>query len=474
MRLANLARETASNIREIQAAKTVENGIPVRRAQILILLLFVSLYQLLLMWGDHWLPLSGDAAQLQSEEQVHQHSGVDTLRQITFTNYGWFHPNPKLGIKVPRCLAMKHFDGAVVSHDRYNASAWHDLEQHPDPNRPIIAFLDIDTCRLLHWPKFGGDFTISFDREGGRPPQGSWTSKAFREDCVVIEQALRSPALSAPDSRLVVLSCYEENLEDIPCLRADRNTSGIFSKLIVGHMSAHKNQTHPHDFGLPPWPVKTVALNSKQLEDIQTCRNSSRDLLFSFHGRERIPFREFDAYFAPLDGTNGIHAKFKWDHYAKSNHPKNDFGGSVLSPVAPENQTKDSYYRLLANSVFSGSPRGDNLYSVRFSEILSSGAIPVVYADGWVLPYNMDVVNWSEVAVMLPQRRVRDTLEVLRAIPDATRCAMRQKGLAFYRDFVADSTGRLRAILQLLDAPLLRRVQYNSSAIMTPFSAAPE
>ena len=136
---------------------------------------------------------------------------------------------------------------------------------------------------------------------------------------------------------------------------------------------------------------------------------------------------------------------------------------------------QDDYYRYLATSIFVGSPRGDNLYSVRFSEILSSGAIPVVYADGYVLPYNMDVINWSEIAVMLPQRRVQDTLAVLLAIPNATRCAMQKKALAFFQDFVADSAGRLRAILQLLDAPLLRRDQHgNSSAIMTHVSAAPE
>jgi hypothetical protein len=443
----------------------------------LILLVLACAYQILFMSEDQDGSLYENGSQHSTQRRAPD--DPDILRQITVTNYGWFHPDPQTGINEPRCLAIKDFTDSVVAHDRFNASAWRDLEQQPDPNRPIIAFLDIDTCRLRHWPMFHGHFALSSDREGGRQPMTTWDVKTFQKDCAIIEQALRSPALSAPDSRLVVLSCYEVNLQDIPCLRGDRNTSGNFAKLVVGHMSAHKNHTHPHDFGLPPWPVKSMYLNSSQVTDIQTCRNSSRNLLFSFHGRIRLLFREFDKYFAPLDGTHGIHAKFHREHYDNPTNPKNAIGRTVLSPVAPENQTQDDYYRYLATSIFAGSPRGDNLYSVRFSEILSSGAIPVVYSDGYVLPYNMDVVNWTELAVLVPERRVRDTLAVLRAIPDSTRCAMQQKGLAFYRDFVADSAGRLRAILQLVDAPILRRSSHSgnddkSSTFVTPFSAAPE
>ena len=109
-----------------------------------------------------------------TEQQHHEPAASDTLRQITVTNYGWFHPDPQIGINVPRCLAMKDFTEAVVAHDRFNASAWHNLEQQPDPKCPIIAFLDIDTCRLRHWPNFHGHFALSSDREGGRQPMTAW------------------------------------------------------------------------------------------------------------------------------------------------------------------------------------------------------------------------------------------------------------------------------------------------------------
>ena len=106
----------------------------------------------------------------QVQKIMNTYSRRSLSREITITNYGWFDLDPQVGIKLPRCLAAKDFNDAIVAHERYNANAWHDLEQNPDPNRPIIAFMDIDTCNLIHWPKFGGDFVTNSDLEGGRPP----------------------------------------------------------------------------------------------------------------------------------------------------------------------------------------------------------------------------------------------------------------------------------------------------------------
>jgi alpha-1,4-N-acetylglucosaminyltransferase EXTL3 len=69
-----------------------------------------------------------------------------------------------------------------------------------------------------------------------------------------------------------------------------------------------------------------------------------------------------------------------------------------------------------------------------------------------VLPYNHDVVDWNELAVIIPQRRVSETLSILRNISDESRCKMRQKGYNFFKTYVATSEGRLRAILEILQA----------------------
>lgn len=124
-------------------------------------------------------------------------------REITMTNFGWFHPDPVKGLTFVRSLAMKHFNDAIVAHERFNASAWQDLHHTPNPERPIIVFLDYDTCQLYHWPRFPGREMIA-DIEGGREQLMTYN---FSKECCLIESALRSPALSSPDSRLVVVSC---------------------------------------------------------------------------------------------------------------------------------------------------------------------------------------------------------------------------------------------------------------------------
>jgi hypothetical protein len=57
------------------------------------------------------------------------------------------------------------------------------------------------------------------------------------------------------------MSCKGHGPLEHHCLGADRNVSGLFSMLVVGHMIAHKSQAYPLDFGIAPWPVNTVALN---------------------------------------------------------------------------------------------------------------------------------------------------------------------------------------------------------------------
>ncbi|KAI2493493.1 hypothetical protein MHU86_21043 [Fragilaria crotonensis] len=179
---------------------------------------------------------------------------------------------------------------------------------------------------------FAGD-EFNADTEGGR---AQWTGPDWSEESSMIERALRSPALSSPESRLVVKSCKDFPEGADYCLGANRDVSGIFSKLVVGHMSSHKNITHPLDFGMPPWPVKTVVLNQSQIHEIETCQNN-RPLLYSFIGRHRIPFPEFTDYMKSVRGQGGVHAVFQVKHYVRSKHPRTAAGRKVLVPVAPEN-----------------------------------------------------------------------------------------------------------------------------------------
>lgn len=415
---------------------------------------------------------------LSSKEDSAANAIPAALAEITMTNFGFRHPDNKIALSTGRSMAAKDFMLAIEAHDRYNASAWDDLNQHPDLSRPIIAFLDIDTILLLHWPKFGGDDLTNSDTENDRPPM----IRDFKAICGFCEKALTSPALAAsPDSRLVVLHGGPDGpLDNDPCSRVGRDEQ-VFAKLIVGHMSAHKKQTHRHDFGLPSWPVKPVTLNATQLQKIDTCQDD-RKYLLSFQGRTRFGFPSFTAYMKEQSKieSSRTFASFGFEHYKKSPE-ENSFGGKVLSATAVENQTQDGYYSLMMDTTFCPTPRGDKLYSVRFAEALSAGCIPVIFADGWVLPYNRDVVDWTEISILLPKRRVRETVAILQNITKEAKCRMQQGALAFYNDYVKDSHGRLRAILKLVDARIQQtkprghlgnQRRYERNAIN--FSAAPD
>ena len=71
------------------------------------------------------------------------------------------------------------------------------------------------------------------------------------------------------------------------------------------------------------------------------------------------------------------------------------------------------YQELMSRTTFALCPRGDALFSYRFSEALSFGAVPVVLADGWVLPFG-DLIDWSGAVVVVPEASVDPVLTKLR------------------------------------------------------------
>ena len=363
-------------------------------------------------------------------------------RDLTFTDYGWFHPDPDVAISTGRYKSSAVYVDAVLSHPRYNSTAWALLSRNPDPDRPIVAFIDVETCGETCWPVMCG-YETSVDLMNNRSAMPGYLHDGM---CDLIERALESPAMAAPDSRLVVLSCFPGHPA---CLTTNRTI--IHDKLAVVYQTAYKTEgVAANDMGIPPLPIKPVVLNATEREDIANCRvgNGTRPHLFFFKGRPR--FAEFGDYFGPLHGTQGIYANFGVDHY--------EFN---VTEVSLEKQRGDQYMNLLRSSRFAGSPRGDNLYSYRFSEILSAGAIPVVFADGWIMPYTSDVVDWNDVAILLPQGDVNRTVDIMRSYSDDRMCEMHITVLQFYDEYVRDSHARLRGILKVLEGRMRRAVNFS-------------
>lgn len=204
------------------------------------------------------------------------------------------------------------------------------------------------------------------------------------------------------------------------------------------------------DFGISPLPIKPVTLTEAEVEDIKTCAAvTNRKYKLSFMGRQRNNFPQFYDYFNPLHNSykGPVYAKFTTLHYNKAETE----GKAVTAATSLTEENNDEYYLLLRQSIFAAVPRGDNLYSYRFSEVLSAGAIPIIYSDGWVMPFTKSVVDWSEVGIVIPQTEVDQTMDIINNIPDDVVCDKQKKVLNIYKNYIKDSSARLRGILNSID-----------------------
>jgi hypothetical protein len=86
---------------------------------------------------------------------------------------------------------------------------------------------------------------------------------------------------------------------------------------------------------------------------------------------------------------------------------------------------------------------------IALPEVLSCGAIPVIYADGWVVPFRLD---WKEeAAVVIPEINTSQSVEILSQISKEKRCRMRRRGLELYEAYLKDAKGTVQGIIDRLE-----------------------
>ena len=292
-------------------------------------------------------------------------SNIHTKYEVVTTNYGW---NSPAASNFSRRIVTGEFFNATKSHYMYNSSAWADLEQHPDPKRQIIAFMDIDTCLELNYPNYGG-------REWWRNVEVEYMVKegfasVVTKSCEHLKKAATSPALLAnPDSRLILLDCSGARRYYLKEVCGQDEDIFNNDQVIISYLSVKETEVRSSiDVGLPPPALKPINLPAYERYELETCQK--RKYLFSFQGRE-----------VRGSGREGLHQFSNYtDMHIRFHEQKN-----YIKDIQQSGKETDQYnYRtIMQQSVFAGAPRGDNLFSYRFSEILSAGAVPVVYADGW-------------------------------------------------------------------------------------------
>jgi len=108
------------------------------------------------------------------------------------------------------------------------------------------------------------------------------------------------------------------------------------------------------------------------------------------------------------------------------------------------------YKELLQNTAFGLVLRGDNLYSYRFLEVLSAGAIPVIFSDRWVLPF-YEAVDYKKFAIVLKESQAPQLLSILAKYSDADICRMRQEAKRVYRASFSSFDAKLETAMEVFE-----------------------
>jgi len=313
----------------------------------------------------------------------------------------------------------------------------------------IYVFFDMETCYEDNYPQYGLGVTGNSDRDEGRVhiTSSGGMIKHLHEVCPFIDHALDSPLLSDPNggATLVLFDCGWQGPSAWSCLNREHNPKLNERRVSVVSESARKDRVGPLDLGLPPPAIHPVPLIEAQEAAILGCLNEDGDdrpYLFSFTGNFRHAVRQ--KLLELHDPPSGVFVH----HHFGGTWNTSSIGRGKLDQFA---NADGNYTKLLSQSKFAGVPRGDNLFSYRFTEALSGGSIPVVFADGWLLPFSGALVDWSSIAVFIPEDRAAHTLDYLANLTASQRCGMRKKGYQFYKRYMADSNGVIHGIIESLE-----------------------
>ena len=218
-------------------------------------------------------------------------------------------------------------------------------------------------------------------------------------------------------------------------------------QLLIGFMSIDEANIRIGDVGLPPPAVKPAALSATDRYLVEQC--SDRKYLFSFQGRsgkadglkKRKGLEQLNSFDDVLVEIRRQSTYLEPSQEILRQNPE-------MMKRRQENDEPGGYRDILRQSTFVGAPRGDNLFSYRFSEAMSAGAIPVVYADGWVPPFS-NVVNWTECAVFIGEDDYSRTRDILIKIPKEVRCKMQRCALDFWDRYANNRRGWLDGLVEV-------------------------
>jgi hypothetical protein len=306
----------------------------------------------------------------------------------------------------------------IINHRWFHPTAFEafvNLNMTMFENVTYILFLDVETCAQPSYPYFGKGTRGNADVYGGRTDD-------LREQAVAILKRLWRIILRLEASikwKVVLFSCRKSGPFQFRKDKPDEH-------LVIASTSALRYQVlEGIDQGLPFPPYRRYCLSAKQREAVSNCNDEDRPYLLTFSGHLYARSRKL---LKQLHNGKDIMVGTPWE-------------------LQEALGVHDPYFRLASQSKFAAVPRGSYIGTSRLMEVISAGAIPVILADHWVLPLSK-VINWTEIAVILPEEEASKAAAVVSSLSKDARCIMRMRLMEVYDNYLVTGEGIIDGLVR--------------------------
>jgi hypothetical protein len=382
---------------------------------------------------------------------------------LLLTKYGWNQRNQWHGRTMLRSKRQRELFQGLLQHEWFHPTLWEDVRSGRrvmDPTLRYYIFLDLETCADKNYPNYL-QRKHNEDKVGGRGMKGG------TDHVNAIQDALQSPFFQNTTSstswnRIIIWDCntYSGKYREKQFWRRRYNQD---RRLVLASLTAHERDILvDHDIGLPPPACNPCHLTRHELRNIlrtdcdPIAVNDSVNRDDSSKSRvlnSSLPFsnEQQQPYLLTFTGNFRSQTRQALQQLHNNGHDILIVPPTDAMQYMNESNLTASFQKMAKLSKFSAVPRGDNLFSYRFTEVLSCGSIPVVYADGWVFPFHPILVDPRDYAIIIPEDQVNQSRAMLSQISPATQCRMRRRGMQVYQRYLKGGMENVRGIVETLE-----------------------
>jgi len=258
----------------------------------------------------------------------------------------------------------------------------------------------------LNWPVYGGGvWENNFARPGENPgSHGRPGNEKKIGDCSRrFERLIRQQYRFETYQRYLLhfgSSGFDRGYELEPAAYTDQRAIIAKGEALIGRHRAG------WDISLPP-PFTDKPLRFRH---IPTSTGTNRSILIGFKGDM---------------GTHKLRRKNRDELHNPSR----------LVFVLSKDDDTFEYWELLSRSVFALVIRGHVAFSYRFSEVVCSGAIPILISDEWVPPFE-DLLSFERYGVRVPEANISSVHDVVLGVSLEKRKQLAEQGSRFCHDYI--------------------------------------